>query len=146
MIIIFVEKDKWIVIMNTDMGYKTKHRTKLINYLISKKDEHLTIQDIQKDLPTISQATLYRLIDSLVEEGAVRKYIIGPSSSCCFQYVSCHHHEHFHLICEKCGKLIHLECDEANHFISHLEQEHGFSVDVSKINFYGICDECAKGE
>lgn len=126
------------------MTYKTKHKTRLINYLISKSNEHLTIQDIQKDLPMIPIATLYRLIDTLIDDGVVRKYIIGPSSSCCFQYVSCPHSDHFHLICEKCGKLIHLECDEVNHFISHLEGEHGFNVDISKINFYGICKDCQR--
>ena len=126
------------------MKYKTKHRKELINYLKKNADRHLTISEIQIEIPKIPQATLYRLMDSLVTDGEVRKYIIGPSSSCCFQYVNCHHKDHFHLICQKCGKLIHLECDEVNNFISHLEDEHGFSVDISKINFYGVCDECQK--
>ena len=129
------------------MKYKTKHKTELINYLISNSDKHLTIQEIQKDLSSIPQATLYRLMDSLVEEGYVRKYIIGPSQSCCFQYVNCgHEHNHFHLICEKCGKLIHLDCHEADHLLVHIKDEHGFDIDVSKVNFYGICEECQKGE
>lgn len=127
------------------MKYKTKHQSTLIKYLKNHSDEHLTIQDMAKDLSMIPQATLYRLVDSMVEEGSLRKYIIGPNSSCCFQLNGCEH-QHFHLICERCGKLIHLECDEVDHLLEHINEEHGFSVDVSKINLYGLCDDCKKGQ
>ena len=127
------------------MKYKTKHKTELIEFLKKHQDEHLTINEIQRSLKKIPQATLYRLMDSLVESGQVRKYFIEPNSSCCFQYVGDEHcHEHFHLICKKCGKLIHLECDEVNHLLQHIKDDHGFEIDVSKVNFYGECDECAK--
>ncbi len=129
------------------MKYKTKHRDELINYLKKHKNSHLTINEIHDDLSCIPQATLYRLIDSLVEEGIVRKYIIEPNSACCYQYADCKHdHQHFHLICERCGKLIHLECDEVNHLITHINEEHSFNVDISKVNLYGVCEECQKGE
>ena len=125
------------------MKYKTKHRTQIINYLKKHDDEHLTIAQIQKDLDDIPQATLYRLMDSLLKEGLVRKYVIDPNSSCCFQYVENEHcHEHFHLICTKCGKLIHLHCDEVEHLLHHIKDEHGFDVDTSKVNLYGLCEEC----
>ena len=127
------------------MKYKTKHRTDIINFLKKNEDKHYTIQELHQKLKDIPQATLYRLVDSLVEEGQVRKYIIGPNSSCCFQYnhdESCHHH--FHLVCEKCGKLIHLECHEVDHLLTHIKDDHGFAIDTSKVNFYGLCDECIK--
>ena len=54
-------------------------------------------------------------------------------------------YHHFHLICEKCGKLIHLDCHEAEHLLVHIKDEHGFAIDVSKVNFYGLCDDCQKG-
>ena len=127
------------------MKYKTKHKTELIEFLKKNEDKHLTIQEIQRSLKGIPQATLYRLMDSLVEAGQVRKYYIEPNSSCCFQYVDNEHcHEHFHLICKKCGKLIHLECDEVDHLLQHIKDDHGFDIDVSKVNFYGECEECRK--
>ena len=52
--------------------------------------------------------------------------------------------EHFHLKCEGCGRLIHVECDELAKIASHMEKEHGFAVDSSKTVFYGICRECRK--
>lgn len=127
------------------MKYKTKHKSELLAFLKENEDKHLTIQEIQSSLKSIPTATLYRLMDSLVESKEVRKYFVEPNSSCCFQYVNDHHcHDHFHLLCSKCGKLIHLECDETEHFLKHIKDEHGFDVDISKINFYGVCKECQK--
>ena len=129
------------------MKYKTKNRSKIIEFLKSKENEHLTIQEIQNYLPDIPQATLYRIIESLVNEGIVRKYFLSPNSSCCFQYADCHiDHQHFHLVCEQCGKLIHLDCDEVDHLIEHLKADHNFTVDVSRVNLYGLCDKCARNK
>ncbi len=127
------------------MKYKTKHSVQLISYLKNHQNEHLNMQDIQHDLPDIPVATLYRLMDSLIDEGLVRKYIIGPNQFCCFQYSECgHEHHHFHLICEKCGTLIHLNCHEVNLLLEHIRGEHGFSVDMDKVNLYGLCEKCEK--
>lgn len=127
------------------MKYKTKNRTLLIEFLKKHHDEHLSIAEIHQKLPSVPQATLYRLIDSFEETGIVRKYIIDQNSPACYQYVEDGHcEEHFHLVCEKCGKLIHLHCHETEHFLKHIEDEHGFNIDVRKINFYGICEECQK--
>jgi len=127
------------------MKYKTKHKSELIGFLKKNHDKHLSIAEIHEYLPCIPLATLYRLIDSLCEEHVVRKYVIEPNSSCCFQYMDDEHcHHHFHLICEKCGKLIHLECKEVNHLLDHIKEDHGFDIDVSKVNLYGLCDECRK--
>ena len=143
MIIIFVDLEFIDIYNKASMKYKTKHRTELVSYLMANSNRHLTIQEIQNELKDMPQATLYRLMDSLVEEGIVRKYVIGPSQSNCFQYSSCEH-EHFHLICESCGKLIHLDCHEVEKLLTHIKCEHGFDINISKVNLYGICEECRK--
>ena len=144
-IIIFVDKSFYIIKIIV-MNYKTKHREELINFLKKNQDRHLSIQEIIIEMKgKVPTATLYRLMDSLVKEGVVRKYIIGPSSSCCYQYNSClEDNEHFHLICEKCGRLFHLRCDEVSHLMKHINDEHGFSIDPCRINLYGVCEECQK--
>ena len=125
------------------MKYRTKHKTEILKFLKENDDKHLSIQEIHQSLKDIPIATLYRLMDGLEKEGVVRKFIIGPNSSCCYQYAECDHH-HFHLVCEKCGKLIHLDCDEVDHLLQHIKGEHGFAVDINKVNLYGLCDECEK--
>ena len=129
------------------MKYLTKNKKTVLGYLKANADRHYTIEELQRELPDIPQASLYRIIDSLVEIGLVRKYIVDNNTPACFQYVGDGiKHSHFHLLCTKCGKLIHLECHEVNELIEHIEKEHGFSVDISKVNLYGLCEECQKEE
>ncbi|WP_295072969.1 hypothetical protein [uncultured Fibrobacter sp.] len=59
--------------------------------------------------------------------GVVQKYFLGEQNAACFQYMGeeCHKEvSHFHLKCEKCGTLIHLECHDLEQLSSHLMAEH----------------------
>ena len=48
----------------------------------------------------------------------------------------------FHCKCEKCGRLIHLKCEELSGIAGHLYSEHHFSLDPKRTVFYGICEKC----
>lgn len=82
----------------------------------------------------------------MVEQGLVAKYVVDGTSSACFEYLGhdehCHKHICFHCKCEKCGKVIHLECGEMAHLGEHMLADHGFQWDFTRTVFYGICEEC----
>ena len=130
------------------MKYHTKNKTRILNCLIANKDKHLTIEEIDGLLNgQVPLASIYRNIDDLVNEGTIRKFVVDRNNSACYQFVGDgSEHNHFHLLCSKCGKLIHLECDEVEHLIAHINEEHGFKVDISKVTLYGLCPDCQKGE
>lgn len=130
------------------MKYHTKNKLKILNCLKTNSDKHLTIEQIDELLNgEVPLASIYRNIDDLVEEGMIRKYIIDRNNSACYQFIGeGNKHQHFHLLCNKCGQLIHLECREVEHLISHINEEHGFNVDISKVTLYGVCQDCQKGE
>ena len=87
-----------------------------------------------------------RRLEKLVDEGLATKYIIDTNSPACFEYTGADSHAHgdacYHLKCEKCGRLIHLSCDEMGCMGSHLLTEHGFKLDPRRTVFYGLCSEC----
>ena len=87
-----------------------------------------------------------RRVDLMVEQGLVAKYVVDGTSSACFEYLGhdehCHKHICFHCKCEKCGKVIHLECGEMAHLGEHMLADHGFQWDFTRTVFYGICEEC----
>ena len=128
------------------MKYITKNKLTVINCLKANQNSHMTIEQMEKELKgKVPLASIYRIVDQLVEEGLVKKYVIDRNSSACFQYVGDgNEHSHFHMLCTKCGKLFHLECEEVNRLVKHIEDEHGFSVDVSKVNLYGVCKDCQR--
>lgn len=132
--------------------YKTKQREELLSYFGEKPGVHITAGDVCEYLKgkgsTVSQATVYRQLESLVDEGIINKYIIDVNSPACFEYVRPEAHGEgsvcFHCKCEKCGKLIHLHCEEMLEIKEHLLSEHGFVLDPKRTVFYGICEECGE--
>ena len=130
-------------------SYKTKQQDLLLSYLQHIQGKHFTAEDVHSHFESknisIGIATIYRQLEKLVTEGTLQKYFINEHTAACFEYSgnSCNKNEsHFHLMCEKCGKLIHLECDELSELSEHLESEHGFSINPYRTVLYGICKNC----
>lgn len=131
------------------MKYNTSQKEKLIEFLINNKEKHTNVQEIGAYLRSegtpLGTATIYRQLDSLVDSGIVRKFVIDGKTGACYQYIEnkeeCH--EHFHLKCLSCGKLIHLECSQLMEISRHIAVNHGFEIDNSQTVFYGRCSECS---
>ena len=150
-IIIFIANISYLSIIENGsqiMKYNTKNRKLVLDFLKNNSDKHLTIEEIYNALnEEVPLASLYRIIDDLSESGEIRKYIISINEPSRYQYIdNKDEHLHFHLLCTKCGKLIHLECHEVNNLIKHIEDNHKFAIDVSKVNLYGLCEDCQKEE
>ena len=136
--------------MGQRSNYKTSQRDILLDYLESVKNTHITAGDVCEHFKScgasIGQATVYRRLEKLVDEGLATKYIIDTNSPACFEYTGADSHAHgdacYHLKCEKCGRLIHLSCEEMGCMGSHLLSEHGFKLDPRRTVFYGLCSEC----
>ncbi len=136
--------------MNSRSKYKTKQREILLDYLESIPGVHITASDVCEYFKghgaNIGQSTVYRQLESLVDEGIINKYIIDGNSPACFEYVGANSHEDadtcFHCKCEKCGKLIHLHCDELEEIQVHLYEEHRFKMNPMRTVFYGLCEQC----
>ncbi|MCR5473983.1 MAG: transcriptional repressor [Lachnospiraceae bacterium] len=136
--------------MNSRSKYKTKQREILLGYFETNPGVHVTAGDICEFFRSsgilIGQSTIYRNLESLVDEGIINKYNIDRNSPACFEYVRPDSHEDvetcFHCKCEKCGKLIHLHCDELDEMQAHLMKEHSFRLDPMRTVFYGLCEQC----
>ena len=123
----------------------------LLDYLRSVPETHITVADICEYFKNrgiaIGQTTVYRHLERMVDEGIVNKYIIDANSPACFEYVPEGMHLEsevcFHCKCERCGKLIHLHCDELAGIGRHLLAHHQFTLNPMRTVFYGLCSECA---
>ena len=130
--------------------YNTKQREILLNYLRTVPGEHITAADacsyFREQGTSIGQSTIYRQLESLVDEGVINKYIIDSNTPACFEYTGEDSHADteicFHCKCEKCGKLIHMHCDELEGIGQHLLEHHGFRLNPMRTVFYGLCEDC----
>ncbi len=136
--------------MGRKTQYKTKQMTELLNFLKSTQGTHVTVNDIchhfENEGISVGTTTVYRNLEKMVKEGLVAKYIVEGTSSACFEYIgtkeNCMQPVCYHCKCEKCGKLIHLKCNEVDSLIQHIIKHHGFEINALRTVFYGICKEC----
>ena len=127
----------------------TKQKDIVINYLKENIDKHLTAEqiliDLKKEHEDISQATIYRILANLVNDGIVRKYIAADNKCSCYQYVDnvnkCN--MHYHLICDMCGAVTHFENDEIEKIKEKVLKENQFDLNLQKVILYGKCKNCA---
>ena len=138
-------------IMNNKSQYKTKQRADLIDFMMSKMGEHVTVNDVcshfEEKGKTIGVTTVYRQLDKMVAEGIVNKYTLESGNSACYEYVGDGHgseevHKCYHCKCDKCGKLIHLHCGEIEEMMNHIRAKYGFVINPRRTVFYGLCEDC----
>ena len=116
-----------------------------MEYLEKNLNSFVSVSDILDELKLerihLGQTTVYRFLNNLAEENKVRIEIRNNTRF--YQLVSVNCEEHFHLKCRKCGKLIHLDCEDFNELNNHIKKEHKFIIDNNSI-IYGICTKCSK--
>ncbi len=134
--------------MKTEQGYKTKQRRLVEDCLKDNINRHLTVDEIVDSLKAsgadVGRTTVYRTLEKLVGENKVRKFVLPQGDSSCFQYIDSDERQciHFHLKCNACGRLYHMECEQMQNLSHHIEAHHGFKVDSLKTVLYGTCQEC----
>ena len=120
-----------------------KQMAQLLTYLKTVEGTHVTVADVcsyfKEQGITIGTTTVYRNLEKMVEQGLVAKYNVDGTSSACFEYLGAEEHCHktvcFHCKCEKCGKLIHLHCEDVVKLRQHLMEDHGFQMDSCRTVF-----------
>lgn len=131
-------------------GYQTHQKRMLLEFLKENSATPLSIEEIAAGLSARENApgksTVYRLVNRLVEEGAVRRFAKGNSRHFVYQLLECKGcNDHMHCRCVSCGKLFHM-----NHQLSRDMEEMlakgGFSLDAGKTTLLGTCRGCTPKE
>ena len=125
------------------INYRTEQRKIINDFLKENEDKFLNAEDImrymKKNNQEVGLTTIYRYLKMQEKQGNVRTEIREHTKY--YQYIASECHNHFHLKCKKCGKTIHLDCDEFENVNKHIKEEHKFSLDYNTI-IYGICNKC----
>lgn len=100
-------------------------------------DEVLT--HVQARVSSLNASTVYRTLEVLEELGVVRHAHLSDRAP---TYHSTTDHEHFHLKCRNCGRVISVAPEEAAPLTGRLARDHGFVVDVGHLTVFGHCQEC----
>lgn len=133
--------------------YQTEQKRILLAYMKAHSEEAYTIEEWCEQLrtePSLSavpgKSTVYRIMQKLVEEGLVKRFVKGNSRRFLYQMV-CGEHcgNHLHMKCSVCGKLYHMEDEESETLLRQVMMRHHFQIDGGKTVLLGQCEGCCQG-
>jgi Fur family ferric uptake transcriptional regulator len=128
--------------------YVTEQKKRLKQLLLENSDRAYTVEELvskldkSSDKPSLGKSTVYRLVNKMVDEGAVKRFVRG-SRKFAYQIVegercSCH----LHLKCIGCGKLMHLDEGVSDELLNRVKRVSDFCVSEESTVLFGRCGDC----
>jgi Fur family ferric uptake transcriptional regulator len=105
---------------------------------------HATPDEVYAEVRTHSSAinlsTVYRTLELLDELGLIHHAHLSDRAP---TYHSTTGHEHSHLVCRRCHKVISVERSDMEAALEQLAARHHFAPDYGHLTVFGTCEDCA---
>jgi Fur family ferric uptake transcriptional regulator len=124
------------------LGYRLTPQRQLVLQAVEKlghatPDEILC--EVQTSASAVNVSTVYRTLEVLEELGLVRHTHLSDRAP---TYHSVTGHEHFHVVCRNCRKVVSVDPDVVAPLAERLRADHGFVLDVGHLAVFGHCVDC----
>lgn len=96
--------------------------------------------EVRRHSESINLSTVYRTLELLDDLGLIRHAHLSDRAP---TYHSAHGHEHAHLVCRGCRRVISVGRDATASALAPLVTESGFVPDYGHLTVFGWCAECA---
>lgn len=107
---------------------------------------HPTVEEVynalKPDNPNLSLGTVYRNLNQLSEAGMLMKIPIADGSDRFDGRTDCH----YHMICDKCGRVFDIELDCLDEIPQTVMRENGHRITRVTLNLKGVCAGCLSKE
>jgi Fur family ferric uptake transcriptional regulator len=97
------------------------------------------LAEVRKKSSALNVSTVYRTLEVLEELGLVRHAHLSDRAP---TYHSVREHEHFHLVCRNCHKVVSVEPGVLEPTLGRLREELAFEVDIGHLTVFGWCTDC----
>ena len=94
---------------------------------------------VREQSSAVNVSTVYRTLEVLEELGLIRHAHLSDRAP---TYHSVTGHEHFHLVCRNCHRIVSVDPDVLEPLNDRLQELHGFVVDVGHLTIFGRCGSC----
>lgn len=115
--------------------------------LLMESSNHPTAAEIyaelKKDYPSLSMATVYNTLNTLVELGVISE--LGYIGDDTLHYET-RNHDHANLACVRCHTIVDVEGIEFEHVEKKISDKTNYQVLGSRVLFYGFCPTCKANE
>lgn len=119
----------------------TPQRIAVYKYLTSTKahpSAEIIYNALHDDYPTMSLATIYKALKTLVEVNLIQEINVGEGN---FRY-DANPTPHPHIQCMSCGKVDDIDGISFSCLNDTVSDYTDYKVICNKIYFYGICSDC----
>lgn len=121
----------------------TRQRQLIWEALVAEPDSHLSAEDVVErvrvGLPTVSPSTVYRTLELLVDEGLLVRTDLGAGRA---YYEPAREHQHHHVVCERCGAVVHLHDEVLGELRERVEKTSGYALGAGEVTLFGHCPAC----
>lgn len=104
----------------------------------------LTALEIDRQLPEVGRATVYRALEQLEGLGLIQRVDVKGDAAG-FERVDPGGHHHHHIVCEQCGRVVAFEDDGLEKAILALAERPDFDVSSHDVTLRGECVTCRGG-
>ncbi|HXF68597.1 MAG TPA: Fur family transcriptional regulator [Thermoflexus sp.] len=126
-----------------ERGYRATPQRLMVLEVLRTAERHMTAEEIhstlQKRYPRVDLSTVYRALRLFVQLGILERHELGGGRHV---YEWRMQRDHGHVLCERCGRLEHLEGEVLEPLRLSLERARGYQVHQVKVTVMGLCSAC----
>lgn len=123
-------------------GFRMTPQRLAILHVLRHENRHMTPTEVyaraHESLPGLTEATVYRTLEFLAENGIAMAAHIG-NGKLVYELTA---HNHHHLICRLCGKTVAIEHAPLASLYQTLGASTGYRLDSSHVTLFGLCPDC----
>jgi Fur family transcriptional regulator, peroxide stress response regulator len=106
----------------------------MVHRFVTRAPQHVTADDIHRELPTLSFATIYSTLDLLETLGLVRRVSTLEGAAVYDSRTDAHDHA----ICRVCGRMFDIDSSQ----LPAVAAPRGFKVEQAQLQLVGVCSDC----
>jgi Fur family ferric uptake transcriptional regulator len=125
----------------SEAGFRSGGGRRKVVELLADEGCALTALEIDRRLPEVGRATVYRALEQLEGLGLIQRVDLREDAAG-FERVDPEGHHHHHIVCQQCGRVIAFEDDRLERAIMALAERPDFSVSSHDVTLRGECAAC----
>lgn len=126
----------------------TNQRKDIYDFFLKNQDKHMSAEEILSEIEKVNSeiglATIYRTLQLFTDTGIIVKHDFDDGRSRYELKTDNDVHNHHHLICQVCGKIIEVNMDLMDELEKEIEDEYDFEITNHIVKLYGHCKDCKK--
>lgn len=111
--------------------------------ILATRDDHPSVeqihQEVRRDFPTTSLATIYKIVLMLKELGQVLELGFADAGS---RYDGFKPYPHPHVICTRCGAVADPDYGDMRRMAQEMAKLSGYEITSHRLDFFGLCPSC----